>query len=327
MPPSPSHLTDGTAAIARQVPGDVGTARALPHSRAINTKRNRNITVVSKLSPGRKTNLASTIDHTAIDTQTVAVLDEHGIVTVAGQVGVSDSSTARLGHAEDATTTAAGDNTVDDDVVGVGSVETTVLVGEAEGGVAGACSDVLPVDETDPGVGGGLQEKTAFTHVTCNNLVDPQTVDVPRLDGMAARAVNCDGAHRDIRVGSLVTVESDTQTATQVQVDRAEVQALHTVESQAKVWATRHGEVGDRNALGVERLDSTTAAAAGDVDGAAALKDLATGNGDGVGANATRRNDGDTLAAADAIEGRLDSQAVVTARVELGGAAEGTVGA
>ena len=67
-------------------------------------------------------------------------------------------------------------------------------------------------------------------------------------------------------------------------------------------------------------FDGTAARAVGGVDGAAAFENLASLNGDGIGADRAGSNDGDTLTSADGVDGGLDSGTVVRTSVDVGGA-------
>ncbi|GJC80861.1 hypothetical protein ColLi_03698 [Colletotrichum liriopes] len=185
-----------------------------------------------------------------------------------------------------------------------------VVVGEAEGSVAGAGADVVAVDEADASVGGLLEQQSRLAAVLGNDLVDGEAVDVPGLNGVAAGAVDGDGAHLDVGVGGLVAVEADADAAAEVHVDGAEGEVLGAVEAQAEVRVAGHGEVGDLDARGVSDLDGAAARAESDVDSSATLESLAATDGDGARADGAGGDDGDALAAGNGVDGSLDGGTV-----------------
>lgn len=306
------HLADILLGVASDGPADVLTARRLADRVVVDFEGNRNVAVVGELVASGQTNLTASLDSAAVNLHVVAVLDKDGVVAVVSQVDSLDFSGTGLGNAENATATTAGDDLVDENVclvLAVGAL--AVVVGESEGAVTSACTDVATVDETDLGVGGLLDEEAGLADVTGDNLVDLETVDVPGLDGVAAGTGDADGAHLNVGVGGLVSVEADAQTPAKVHRDFSEHQVLGTVESEAKVRRASHGEVRNLNICSVEGLDSAVSSSVGNVNGTTSLKDLAAVNADGACTNRTRRNDRDALAAADGVDGSLDRGKIV----------------
>lgn len=326
-----SCLADVLLGVASDGPANVLTARRLADRVVVDFESDRNVAVVGELVARGQTNLTTSLDSAAINLDVVAVLNENGIVAVIGQVERLDFSGTRLGNAEKATATTTGDDLVDENVclvLAVGAL--AVVVGEAESAVSGTCTDVATVDETDLGVGGLLDEKATLADVAGDNLVDLETIDVPGLNSVAAGTGDADSAHLDVRVGGLVSVESDTQASAKVHRDISEHQVLGTVESEAKVRRASHGEVRNLNICSVEGLDSAVSSSVGNVNGTTSLKDLAAVDADGARTNGTRRNNRDALAAADGVDGSLDRGKIVGARVDLSrpaGSCERAVGA
>ncbi|CRK36753.1 hypothetical protein BN1708_007182 [Verticillium longisporum] len=315
--------------VAGEVPGGVVAAGGLADRGVVDAQGDGDVAVVGELGAGREADLAAAVDGAAADLDVVAVLDEDGVVAVVGEVDVANGGAAGLGDAEDAAAAAARDDAVDVDVAGgvLADRVAAVAVGEAQGAVAGAGADVVAVDEADLRVGRRLDQEAGLAAVARDDLVDVEAVDVPRLDGVAAGARHADDVHAHVAVGRLVAVEPDAEAGAQVHGDAAEAEAAGAVEAETKVGAAGHGEVGDLHIVRVDRLNGATAAAARDVDGTAALEDLAAANGDGAGADAARGDDGDALARADRVDGGLDGRVVVGARVDGGAATGGREGA
>lgn len=166
-------LAKGPRAATREGPVDVGTTWRLPNSGVGGGKGDPYVLGDRELRARRDTDFATVADGSTTNGEVVAVLDEDGVVAVVGEVDGGDDRSAGLRNAEDSTSTAAGNDLVDVDVgvvVAVGVL--AVVVGHAEGGVTVAGSDVLAVHETNPSIGGLLEEQATLAHVASVDGVD-----------------------------------------------------------------------------------------------------------------------------------------------------------
>lgn len=189
-PPLPlPHLAHAQLRIPTDVPIDVAPARRLAHGNIIRPQRHSHILRIRKLAPRRHANLPSAIHLATVDLQSIAILDQNRIAPIIRQIHVRDLRASALAHAEDPAPAPARDDFVDVDVGAVAAVGfAAVAVRHAQGGVARAGAGVGAVDQADLGVGGGLQEETAFADVAGDDGADGEAVDVPGFDGVAAGA-------------------------------------------------------------------------------------------------------------------------------------------
>ena len=230
-PSSPTSSSQGhqycnLANILRGVASDVKvgvfTARGLADTGVVDPESERNVSVIREFTAGRETDLSTPVDSAGEDINAVAVLDEYSIVACVGNIDIFDLGAAGLRDAEEATSTTARDEFVDPDVSVVAAIKPTVLVCEAEGCVASAGSDVVSINEADPGVGHLLEQQTALAHVTRNDLVDVKAIDVPGLHGVARGTGHVNNIHIHIVVGSIVALEADAHPAAEVHSDLSE---------------------------------------------------------------------------------------------------------
>ena len=292
------YLTNASAARPRQRPLSILTTRRFLNRSPIHLQSNLNITIIRKLIPSREANLPSSVNRTTQNRDIVAILDQNGVIPIIRQVDGLDFGSSGLRYAEDAATTAARDDFVDENVGGVAAVGlAAVLVGHAECCIARSSSDVVAVDESDACVGCFLEEQTAFSNVLGYDRVDRQAIDVPCFNCVTTGAGNVNSVHLHVGVRSLVTIEANSQATAQVHGDLPKHKSLGPGESQTEVGVAGHAKVWNLYIGGVRGLDGTPTTLVPDIDGAAALEDLAAGNGDGVGADGSRSNDRDALSA------------------------------
>lgn len=235
-----SALANIHRSAARDVPVYVRTARRFTDRVIVDGQINREITGNGELGPRRDSDLATAVDGAGLDGDVVAVLEEDGVVPIISEVDIRNNGTATLRHAEDAPATAARDDLVNEDIGRVGSVwKLSVVVGHAERRVTRALGDVIAIDEPDPCVRRRLQQKAALADIARYYLVDGETVNIPRLNGVASRAANSDHSHLHVFVSGRVAFEADAETAAEVHCNGSQHQVLGAVEAQAKVWVTR----------------------------------------------------------------------------------------
>lgn len=306
-----SHLANVQGGVTRDVKHDIGTARGLADSGAIDFKVELNVIGKGELVAGGEADLSTSTDSAVKDSDTVAVLDENGVVHGVRNVDGTDLGATRLRDTKDTTAASLGDDLVDEDVGLVPAVELSVLVGEAEGSVSSAGAGVVSVYKADLCVGRHLEEETALADVTRDDLVDGEAVNVPGLDGVATSASHANRVHLHVLICGLVAVETDSDTSAEVHDNLAEREVGGAVEMHGKVGGAGKAQIGDRDTRGVQRLDAALPSFVAEINGAAALENLPAADRDDVGANGTRSHHGDALTAGDGAERSINGGKVV----------------
>lgn len=144
----PARLADIPSTVARECPVRVVSARRLANRGVVHPQRDPQVAGVGELGASRNTDLTSPVNSAPTDGEVVAVLDEDGVISIVGEVDALNDGSSGLRDTEDATATAAGDDLCDIDVGVVITVGiTTVLVGKAEGSIAGACAHIVSINQ------------------------------------------------------------------------------------------------------------------------------------------------------------------------------------
>src|SRR5690606_3909011 len=98
---------------------------------------------------------------------------------------------------------------------------------------------------------------------------------------------------------------------TEVHVDGPQGQVPRAGETQAKVRIPRHAQIPNLHIRRIRRLNGPPASPIPDIDGPAAVENLAAADADDVGPDGARSHNGDTLTRADGVKCRGDGGVVV----------------
>lgn len=313
------RLANVLLGITSNSPVNVLGTRRLPNSVTVHLSLDVNATIVGELASCCNADLASSVDDAISNSKVITVLNKNSVVSIIRKVNVLDLSGSRHGNAEDSATATTRVDLVDKDVGGgiltVG--ELSVVVGEAKGSIPGASSSIDTLDVTDLDVSRLLDEKTAFADILGLDRGNSKTVNLEGLNSVAASTGNHNVTHSNTIIPVRIAIKTDTNSTTKIQRDITQPQVSRPRKPQPKVRITRHLEVRNLNIILVNSFNSTTTRFVADVHGTADFEGLSAGDTDGVGADAAGCSDRDALAAADAVERRLDGETVVRAGVDV----------